>query len=142
MNPKSLAARDWWLEDTVQGLLRHDDRLRGLDVQVRFDGGVAHVDGWVGSQEEREQLREAVCSLRGVYAMWDGLVVGDRGPLRTLDVGCGGTKQRATSVGVDRWPAPGVDVVADVTARLPFVERSVDRVYACTSSSTCWTWCR
>ncbi|MFP5347162.1 MAG: class I SAM-dependent methyltransferase [Actinomycetes bacterium] len=130
MNPKHLALRDRWLEDTVAGLREHDDRLRGLDVQVRFDGGVAHVDGAVATPEDRERLRETICSLRGVYAMWDGVVVGDRGPLRTLDVGSGGTKQRATSVGVDRRPASGVDVLADVTARLPFADRSVDRVYA------------
>jgi osmotically-inducible protein OsmY len=69
LNPKSLALRDRWLEDVVEGLLVHDDRLRGLDVQVRFDGGVAHVDGRVASLIERERLREAICSLRGVYAM-------------------------------------------------------------------------
>ncbi len=130
MNPKSLALRDRWLEDVTHGLLEHDDRLRGLDVQVRFDGGVAHVDGRVASADERERLREAICSLRGVYAMWDGLVVGDRPPLRVLDVGCGGTKQRATSYGLDMFPAPGVDVLADLTRPLPFPDRSVDRVYA------------
>jgi SAM-dependent methyltransferase len=130
VNPKSLALRDRWLEDVVEGLLAHDDRLRGLDVHVRFDGGVAHVEGCVASQAERERLREAVCSLRGVYAMWDGLVVGDRPTLRTIDVGCGGTKQRSTSYGVDLFPAPGVDVLADLTAALPFADRSVDRVYA------------
>ena len=129
-NPKHLALRDRWLEDTVRGLLEHDDRLRGLDVHVRFDGGVAHVDGEVPSEHHRELLREAVCSLRGVYAMWDGLLVGDTHRLRTIDIGCGGTKQRATSFGVDRYPAPGVDVVADLTHTLPFGDRSVDRVYA------------
>lgn len=130
MNPKHLALRDRWLEEIVRGLLAHDDRLRGLDVQVRFDGGVAHVDGRVRTPEDRERLRETICSLRGVYAMWDGVVAGDRGPLRTLDVGCGGTKQRATSAGVDRHAHDGVDVLADVAARLPFADRSVDRIYA------------
>jgi SAM-dependent methyltransferase len=130
VNPKHLAMRDRWLEDVVAGLLAHDDRLRGLDVQVRLDGGVAHVDGRVAAQDERERLREAVCALRGVYAFWDGLVVGDRGPLRTLDVGSGGTKQKATSAGVDLFRVPGVDVVADVRSRLPFADASVDRIYA------------
>ena len=130
MNPKHLALRDRWLEEVVQGLLEHDDRLRGLDVDVRFDGGVAHVDGRVATEDDRVRLREAVCSLRGVHAMWDGLVVGDRPALRTIDIGCGGTKQRATSYGVDLFPAPGVDALADLTGRLPFADRSVDRVYA------------
>jgi SAM-dependent methyltransferase len=130
VNPKHLALRDRWLEDVVAGLLNHDDRLRGLDVSVRFDGGVAHADGRVATQDERERLREAVCSLRGVHAFWDGVAVGDRPVLRTLDIGCGGTKQRASSLGVDRFPAPGVDVLADLTAGLPFADRAVDRVYA------------
>ena len=130
MNPTSLVLRDRWLEEVVSGLLQHDERLRGLDVSVRFDGGVAHVDGRVAHEQDRQRLREAVCSLRGVHAMWDGLVVGDRPPLRTLDVGCGGTKQRATSYGVDLFPAPGVDVLADLTGTLPFAAGSVDRVYA------------
>lgn len=130
LNPKYLALRDRWLEDTVRGLLDHDTRLRDLDVHVRFDGGVAHVEGHVPTERHREQLRETICSLRGVYAMWDGLLVGDRRRLRALDVGCGETKQRSTSFGVDRYPASGVDVIADLTTTLPFADRSVDRVYA------------
>jgi SAM-dependent methyltransferase len=130
MNPEHAALRDRWLEGVVHGLLEHDDRLHGLDGRVRFDGGVGHVEGRVRSQDERERLRETVCSLRGVHAMWDGLVVGDGRPLRILDVGCGSTKQRSTSYGVDRYPAPGVDVLADLTAPLPFGDGSVDRIYA------------
>jgi SAM-dependent methyltransferase len=130
LNPKHLALRDRWLEDTVSGLFEHDDRLRGLEVHVRFDGGVAHVQGRVESQQDRDRVRGAVCSLRGVYAMWDGLVVGARGPLRTLDIGCGATKQKATSYGVDMYPAESVDVLADLRVGLPFADRSVDRVYA------------
>ncbi len=130
MNPKHLALRDRWLESVVQGLLQHDDRLQGVDVDVRFDGGVAHVEGRVADEQEHALLRETVCSLRGVYAMWDGVLVGGRSRLRTLDIGCGGTKQRSSSYGVDRYPAPGVDVIADLTAPLPFAERSIDRIYA------------
>jgi SAM-dependent methyltransferase len=135
VNPEHLVLRDRWLEDVVAGLLRHDERLRGLadDVDVRFDGGVAHVEGRVPTDDDRERLREAVCALRGVYAFWDGLVVGDpsqRRPLRVLDIGSGGTKQKAGSVGVDLFRTPGVDVVADIRQGLPFEDRSVDRIYA------------
>jgi SAM-dependent methyltransferase len=134
VNPKHLALRDRWLEEVVGGLLEHDGRLRGIDVagdlSIRFDGGVAHAEGHVPAQQDRERLREAVCALRGVHAFWDGIVVGDRGMLRTLDVGSGGTKQKATSAGVDLVRAPGVDVVADIRGRLPFADRSVDRIYA------------
>jgi SAM-dependent methyltransferase len=131
-NPEHLALRDRWLEDVVAGLLRHDERLQELAdrVTVRFDGGVAHVDGSVPGTAARDQLREAVCSLRGVHAFWDGVRVGEQEVLRTLDIGSGGTKQKATSAGVDRYPAPGVDVLADLRRGLPFADGSVDRVYA------------
>jgi SAM-dependent methyltransferase len=131
-NPKHLALRDRWLEDVVAGLLRHDERLRGLAerVTVRFDGGVAHADGYVPAAGDRDLLRETVCSLRGVYAFWDGVRVGEQEALRTLDVGSGGTKQKASSAGVDMYPAPGVDVLADLRRGLPFADGSVDRVYA------------
>ena len=131
-NAKHLALRDGWLEDVVAGLLRHDERLRGLAerVTVRFDGGVAHVDGHVLTADDRDLLRETVCSLRGVYAFWDGVRVGEQEVLRTLDVGSGGTKQKASSVGVDMYPARGVDVLADLRKGLPFADGSVDRVYA------------
>ncbi len=132
LNPEHLALRDRWLEDVVAGLLDHDDRLRHLTghVTVRFDGGVAHADGQVPSPGDRELLRETVCSLRGVHAFWDGVRVGEQEVLRTMDVGSGGTKQKPTSVGVDMYPAPGLDVLADLRRRLPFADRSVDRVYA------------
>jgi SAM-dependent methyltransferase len=131
-NPEHLALRDRWLEDVVAGLLEHDDRLRAIapGVTVRFDGGVAHVDGHVRAAPDRELLRETVCSLRGVHAFWDGVRVGEQQVLRTLDVGSGGTKQKATSAGIDMYPAPGVDVLADLRGRLPLADGSVDRVYA------------
>lgn len=127
----SSAARDRWLAETLEGLRRHDDRLRGLDgVRVRFDGGVAHVDGRVRTPPERERLRAAVYTLSGVHALWDGLVVGARGPLRVVDVGVGGTKQKPQAAGLDRYPGPHVDVVADLRHGLPFCSGVLDRVYA------------
>src|SRR4029079_7622080 len=98
-NPDHLALRDAGREEVVSGVLKHDGRLHGVGdrVAVRFDGGVAHVDGWVPDRAARDLLRETVCSLRGVYAFWDGVRVGEQEVLRTLDVGSGGTKQVATS---------------------------------------------
>lgn len=130
MNPKSVALRDRWLEETVHGLLAHDVRLSGLAVRVRCDGGVAHVDGRVATGDDRARLRSAVCALRGVHAFWDGLLVGGRTALRILDVGVGATKQKPGAVGVDRHPGPHVDVVADLLDGLPFADRVIDRVYA------------
>lgn len=131
-NPEHLALRDRWLEGVVADLLKHDERLQGFAerVSVRFDGGVAHVDGHVPNTASRELLREAVCSLRGVYAFWDGVRVGEQELLRTLDVGSGGTKQKESSAGVDMYHAPGVDVLADLRRGLPFADGSVDRIYA------------
>ena len=46
-----------------------------------------------------------------------------------LDLGCGKTKTRGFC-GVDRHPLPGVDVIADLDAELPFRPNSADLVYA------------
>lgn len=46
--------------------------------------------------------------------------------IKILDVGCGAAKTPG-AVGVDRWPAPGVDVVADMeNACLPFCDGVFD----------------
>jgi len=44
-----------------------------------------------------------------------------------LNLGCGG-KRVDGFVGVDRWPTPAVDVIADVTARLPFADAVADEI--------------
>lgn len=47
---------------------------------------------------------------------------------RLLDLGCGAAKTKG-AVGVDRWIAPGVDLIADMERdHLPFAERTFDRV--------------
>jgi ubiquinone/menaquinone biosynthesis C-methylase UbiE len=46
-----------------------------------------------------------------------------------LDLGCGRAKQPG-SLGLDRRPLPGVDVVADFEASLPLASDSVDGVYS------------
>ncbi len=47
---------------------------------------------------------------------------------RVLDLGCGAAKTDG-AIGVDRWPAPGVDLIADMaTGSLPFAEATFDRV--------------
>ena len=48
---------------------------------------------------------------------------------RVLDIGCGRNKLPG-SVGLDRFPLPGVDVVADLNGRLPFPGESFDAVSA------------
>ena len=132
-NPKHLALRDRWLEEVVSGLLEHDDRLQplaGVGCRCASTAAWRTPTATCPTPADRDLLREAVCSLRGVYAFWDGVRVGEQERLRTLDVGSGGTKQKATSAGVDMYPAPGVDVLADLRGRLPFADGGVDRVYA------------
>lgn len=130
MNPESQAARDRWLERVTRERFAYDRRLEGLAVTVRFDGGVAHVDGHVATEAERAAVRAAVTGQRGVFAMWDGVLVGNQRRLRVVDLGCGATKQRVHAVGVDLVALPGVDVVADFRSALPFADSSLDRVYA------------
>ncbi|MCE5318004.1 MAG: methyltransferase domain-containing protein, partial [Parachlamydia sp.] len=49
--------------------------------------------------------------------------------VKRVDLGCGPVKLPGF-IGVDRYPLPGVDVVADINSRLPFEDNSVDLVYA------------
>lgn len=49
-----------------------------------------------------------------------------------VELGCGNTK-REGYIGVDRFPLPDVDVVADLNGALPFDSDSVDTVWACHS---------
>ncbi|MBF0170343.1 MAG: class I SAM-dependent methyltransferase [Nitrospinae bacterium] len=47
---------------------------------------------------------------------------------RTLDLGCGSAKTPG-ALGVDRWPAPGVDLLADMASGyLPFADETLDAV--------------
>jgi hypothetical protein len=50
-----------------------------------------------------------------------------------LDLGCGPYK-RDGFIGVDRYPQPGVDIVCDLEARLPFTDNSVGYMHACHSA--------
>lgn len=122
--------RDRRLDAVVAGLLADHDRLRGLDVEVRFDGGVAHASGVVPTERDRAELREQIVRLRDVHALWDRVRVGGQPPLRIVDIGCGGQKQYAEAVGLDLRPGDQIDVVADLVAGLPLRDASVDRVFA------------
>ncbi|MDP9396941.1 MAG: BON domain-containing class I SAM-dependent methyltransferase [Actinomycetota bacterium] len=117
------------LERWARELLAHDERLRGLTVEARFDGGVAHLSGQVSRDAELRLVRELVGRLAGVHAVWDTVRVAGREPVR-LDVGCGAVKQYAGNVGVDQYALAGVDIVADVSRPLPFRSGSVDRIFA------------
>lgn len=124
---RDLIDRD--LECAVADLLKHDPRLRPLDVRVRFDGGVAHVEGSVPDPGDLMILRELLGRLDGVQAVWDRVRVGGAAP-RVVDLGCGGVKQHSDNVGLDVRPGPAVDIVADLMAGVPFRDESVDQIFA------------
>lgn len=49
-----------------------------------------------------------------------------------LEIGCGKTKTNGY-IGIDRFPLPGVDIVADLNKAFPIEDDKVDVVYACHS---------
>lgn len=110
-------------------LFSHDVRLAGLRVQVRFDGGVAHVTGDVDEPAQVRLVRDALGRLDGVYAVWDRLRVGGRDPI-ALDLGCGERPQYPQNIGVDVRATAAVQVRADLSHGVPFATASVDRVFA------------
>jgi SAM-dependent methyltransferase len=124
-----MCLHDRYLEAAVGDLFDHDDRLRGLRVEVRFDGGVAHVDGDVADPADLSVVREVIGRLAGVYAVWDRVRVADREPV-VVDIGCGETKQYPGNIGMDIQPTSAVDVLADAGRSLPFADASVDRLFA------------
>ncbi|HEX5541938.1 MAG TPA: methyltransferase domain-containing protein [Micromonospora sp.] len=128
LSEKRLRIADEYLSEAFADLAAHDDRLRGLDVQARFDRGVAHLTGAVADQKELRLVRELVGRLDGVLAVWSRVRVAGREPV-VLDLGCGGTKQYADNIGLDLRVAPGVDAQADLSRGLPVADNSVDAVF-------------
>ena len=49
-----------------------------------------------------------------------------------VELGCGRTKSEGY-IGIDRFPLPGVDIVADLNDRIPMDDNSVDVLFACHS---------
>jgi len=124
-----LRAVDSYLSDAFAELATHDDRLRGLDIQVRFDRGVAHLTGEVADHKELRLVRQLIGRLDGVFAVWSRVRVAGREPV-VVDLGCGATKQYDGNLGLDLRPAPGVDTVADLSRSLPVADNSVDVIFS------------
>ncbi|BCL14138.1 methyltransferase domain-containing protein [Micromonospora sagamiensis] len=124
-----LRAIDVFLTGAWTDQARHDDRLRDLAVDVRFDRGVAHLTGEVPSATDLRLVRERVGRLAGVFGVWSRVTVDGRAPV-VVDLGCGGTKQYPGNLGLDILPAPGVDAVADLSGSLPLVDHSIDVLFA------------
>ncbi|MGC4803895.1 methyltransferase domain-containing protein [Micromonospora sp. DT233] len=132
MTPPSaerLRSVDEFLTEAWADQASHDARLRDLAVRVRFDQGVAHLTGEVAEAGQLRLVRDLVGRLAGVFAIWGRVRVAGRDPI-VVDVGCGATKQYPDNLGLDIFPALGVDVVADLSGSLPLADDSVDVIFA------------
>jgi SAM-dependent methyltransferase len=129
LSERRLAELDRYLAARAAELFEHDDRVRGLRVRAEFRGGVAHLSGDVDTPGQVDAARRLVGTLGGVLAVWSRVRVAGREPVQ-VDLGCGEQRQYPGSFGVDRRAAPGVAVVADLSAGLPFRDRSVDTIFA------------
>jgi SAM-dependent methyltransferase len=125
-----MGLHDQALGEDVRITLAHHPALADLPLAVDVRGAVVHLTGSVRTDGERRQARAVAGRVRGVEAVWDRIEVPGRCADRVLDIGCGGTKQVATAIGLDRHPQPGVHVVADLERDLPFADGSFDRVFA------------
>ncbi|MFV2099733.1 methyltransferase domain-containing protein [Micromonospora sp. LOL_024] len=123
-----LRAVDGFLAEAWLDQVRNDGRLRPLQVEVRFDRGVAHLTGEVDEPAQLRLVRERVGQLAGVFGVWARVRVGGHEPV-VVDLGCGGTKQWPGNLGLDIFPARGVDAVADLSGSLPLADDSVDVLF-------------
>src|SRR6266511_1293598 len=129
LSTRRLTACDEYLTGAATELLDHDDRLRDIAVDVRFDRGVAHLTGAVADPGQLRLVRELIGRLGGVLAVWSRVRVAGREPV-IVDLGCGQTKQYPGSIGVDRQAGSTVDVLADLAHGLPFADCCMDVVFA------------
>jgi SAM-dependent methyltransferase len=124
-----LTTLDRFLGAAFADLKKHDDRLRPLSVDVRFDRAVAHLTGAVRDAGELRMVRELIGRLDGVLAVWSRVHVAGRAPV-LLDVGCGDTKQYPEAIGLDMRACSAVDIRANLSLGLPMASASVDTVFA------------
>jgi SAM-dependent methyltransferase len=129
LSGERLRAMDGFLAEAWADQAAHDDRLRGLAVEVRFDRGVAHLSGEVAEAAELRMVRDRVGRLDGVLGVWCRVRVGGREPV-VVDLGCGPTKQWPSNLGLDIYRATGVDAIADLSGSLPLADDSVDVLFA------------
>jgi SAM-dependent methyltransferase len=128
VSQERLRTRDRFLDQAVREMWKYDERVRELEIEVRFDRGIAHLTGEVDSADQLAGARSLIGRLEGVLGVWDRVRVDGRDPV-VLDLGCGGQKQYPGNFGVDLFPTSEVDVLADVSRALPFADDSVDRVF-------------
>lgn len=114
---------------TAADLIGNDPGLRDLDIEIRFDGGVAHLTGEVAGGDQLQRVRESIGRLAGVHGIWDRVRVDGREPI-VIDIGCGDTAQYPGNIGLDQRPGKAVAIVADLRDGLPIDDASVDQIFA------------
>ncbi|GAB3816470.1 methyltransferase domain-containing protein [Micromonospora zhanjiangensis] len=119
---------DDFLATAWADLVKFDERLRGVTVDVRFDRGVAHLSGEAADHDDLRLVRRLIGQLDGVLAVWPRVRVAGRDPV-VLDLGCGPAKQWPDNIGFDLRVAPGVDGIADLSGSLPVADDSVDVIF-------------
>jgi SAM-dependent methyltransferase len=120
---------DGFLAESYAELRKHDERMRAMAVEARFDRGVAHLSGEVADPNELNLVRRLVGRIDGVFAVWSQVSVDGRDPV-TIDLGSGDKKQYPGSLGFDLRPAAEVDAVTDLSRSLPVASGSVDAIFA------------
>jgi SAM-dependent methyltransferase len=128
LSQRRLRLRDQYLQRVVDELFHYDERMRGLDLVVKFDRGVAHISGAVADRSRLETAKDLIGRLDGVLGVWDCVQVDEREPV-ILDLGCGPQKQYGSNIGVDRLAGDRVDVIADLAEPLPFADSCADGVF-------------
>ncbi len=130
VSPSGEMRRDRALEaDLVEAITANRDLGDLGGIRLWVDGAVAHIEGTVDNEAERQTLRRAARLVRGLNAVWD-LVAVRGAPLTVVDVGCGSYKQARKAIGVDRYPHEGVELVADLEHGTALRSDSVDHIFA------------
>lgn len=125
-----LRDRDRALMTELSDVLASHVVLRDYHLPFVVSGGVVHLRGKVPAEEDRAMVRRVIGRIRGIHAVWDTLLVGEETSLNIIDIGSGTHKQISWATGVDKYPLPGVDILTDIEAGLPFADDEMDHVYA------------
>ncbi|MGE5595763.1 MAG: class I SAM-dependent methyltransferase [Hyphomicrobiales bacterium] len=119
--------RDAALAEDIRERLELDPRLRALPLEAEVRGGVAHVTAPLLKGGDCRALYHALSRVRGVHAVWYRAC---DPAFRSVDLGCGSTRQVEGSLGVDAARTPAVHALADLDSGLPFRDGSIDALFA------------
>lgn len=122
--------QDEALAHDIRMVLAEHIELREVGIELRVDGGVAHVSGEVANDTIRQRLREVIGRVRHVHAVWDTFHLAGQPRPVIIDIGCGDHKQIPWALGVDFYRSREANLRANIERGLPFRDHSIDQVYA------------